>query len=191
MDYKIVTPVAAEPITLQYAKDFIHANPDAGDDTFITGLISTAREYCEDKTWRALALQTIEAYPCKFTERLPRPPLRSVVSVAYKDSDGTSHALAPDVDYLVDIERERLVLPPGKSWPSFVPWPVHPITITYTAGYETLPFTIKQAMLLLISHWYDNRDAIMTTPYGASEVSDRVGLAVDALLGLRKAMRFV
>ncbi len=40
---------------------------------------------------------------------------------------------------------------------------LNPITVEYAAGYTTgnaCPQSIRQAMLLLIGHWYQNREAV-------------------------------
>ena len=37
---------------------------------------------------------------------------------------------------------------------------VNPISVTYNAGYATLPLALRQAMLMLIAHWYNNREAV-------------------------------
>ena len=37
---------------------------------------------------------------------------------------------------------------------------VNPISVTYTAGYTNLPASLRQAMLMLIAHWYNNREAV-------------------------------
>ena len=43
-------------------------------------------------------------------------------------------------------------------------YPLDPIVIQFTCGYGDdglkVPFRIKQAMMLLISHWYENRMVI-------------------------------
>ncbi|MEL7609497.1 MAG: head-tail connector protein [Bacillota bacterium] len=179
MRYKVITPPAAEPVSLADAKLHLRADGTA-EDTLISNLIVAAREHCEDETRRALVEQTIEAYPQAFGDPLPRPPMRDVLSVVYKDSSGVEHTLTAGQDYLVDIVHERLVLPPRKSWPVFEPYPVSPITIQYTAGYDSLPKTIRQAMLLLIGHWYVNREAVGT-------VGVEIEMAVKRLLTAKKA----
>ena len=45
-----------------------------------------------------------------------------------------------------------------------------PVEIVYTAGFTELPKAIRQAMLLLIAHWYTNREAVVTGNVAAAEV---------------------
>jgi len=53
------------------------------------------------------------------------------------------------------------------------------VKVNYVAGYgaaTAVPQTIKQAMLMLIAHWFENREAVGT-------VGGPVELATKALLG--------
>jgi uncharacterized phiE125 gp8 family phage protein len=152
-----------------FSVDILVKSGDTDEDTLIGGLITSAREYCEGITRRALATQTIEAYlgrfPCKDRFELPRPPLQSVTSVKYKDSAGTETTMTADTDYLVDTESNvgGVVLPYGVNWPTFTPYPLNPIKVRYVAGYTVLnpiPQMIKQAMMLHIGYFYNNRDAM-------------------------------
>ena len=71
-----------------------------------------------------------------------------------------------DGDYIVDISSEpgRVVLAYGKSWPSTTLQPANGICIEFDAGYgdaaADVPAAVKQAMLLLIGHLYENREAV-------------------------------
>jgi uncharacterized phiE125 gp8 family phage protein len=135
-------------------------------------------------TWRALAVQTFEltlnCFPSGDLIQLPRPPLKTVESITYKDRDGNISTLDPAI-YFVDTDSEpgNVGLNPDQLWPSFDPFPVNAIRIQFTAGYETtdIPETIKQGMLLLIGHWYENREAAYI-----GSVSHEQSFAVDALL---------
>src|SRR5690606_1240366 len=100
----------------------------------------------------------------------------------YTLADGTVETL-DESWYIVDTDSEpgAIHLAPGVSWPSGQLMPGMPIRIEYTAGYgaaEKVPERVKQAMLLLIAHWYENREAVVVGAVGRS-----VELAVDALLG--------
>ena len=111
--------------------------------------------------------------------RLPRPPLQLVSSIQYVDGGGVLQTM-PVLDYQVDTSPT-----PGRVGPAYGKvWPVTrlqlaAITITYLAGYGTadaVPDDIKQAILLLVSHWERNRDAV-------GQVGTAVELATLALLG--------
>lgn len=186
---RVYAAVANAPCS--FGADIVTKTGDAIEDDQISEWITTAREYCEGVTRRALATQTIEAYldcfPCKDRFELPRPPLQSVTSVKYKNSDGVETTMTVDTDYIVDDESDvgGIVRPYGINWPSFTPYPLHPIKIRYVAGYTALnpaPKVVKQAMLLLIGHWYEHREPLFT-----GSISKEVEFAVSALLALNKA----
>lgn len=161
-----------------FSAEVLVKSGDTVEDALIARLITGAREYCEDLTRRALAPQTLEAYLEEFPSvnyiELPHPPLVSVSSVKYKDCTGSETVMEENADYIVDKTSEpgRIVLPYGKSWPSFTPYPVNPIIIRYEAGYSTLPASLKTAMLLHIGYFYNHRDA--AEPDAATERALRI-----------------
>lgn len=185
MQYRIVTPVATEPLLLEEAKLHLRLGSDTTEDSLVSMLIGAAREYCESWTGRAFATQTIEAYldafPTENYIELPKPPMQSVTSVIYKDSAGTSTTMTATTQYIADTESPigRIVLPYNASWPSFVAYPVNPIKIKYVAGYTVIPESLKQAMLLLIGHWYANRETVLV-----GSVSKEIEFAVKALMSM-------
>jgi uncharacterized phiE125 gp8 family phage protein len=114
---------------------------------------------------------------------VPRPPLISVSSITYVDGNGTTQTLSAAA-YKVDTDSE-----PGRITPAYgYCWPttraeINAIAITYVAGYATraaVPASIKQAMLLLIGHWYENREAV-------GQVGGTVAMAVESLLWSQRA----
>lgn len=165
---KVVTPVGAEPITVDDVKDQLRIDT-AGEDDYIADLIFAARDYAEGYTARALAGQTLELVLDKFPSIssifLPRPPLQSVVSVIYKASDGIEKTLTENTDFIVDIDLSpgRIALPNQKFWPSESLYPVSPIRIRYEAGYNfttsLIPYALKAGMLLHVGLLYKYRDA--------------------------------
>ena len=169
---------ADEPVTLADAK--LHLRTITGDTTedsaIITPLIVAAREYCENITGRALAKQTIKAYPERFTRimDLPRSPIRSITAVKYTDDSGNTTTMDA-ANYALDGEYGRLLF---YTIPSFVPRAMNPIEIEYDAGFTAAPKLIRQAMLLLIGHWYVNRESVTT---GATTTVE-IDLTTRALL---------
>jgi uncharacterized phiE125 gp8 family phage protein len=167
-----------------FGVDVITKTGDVTEDTLLSALITAAREYCENFTGRALATQTIEAYlddfPCEDYIEIPKPPLQSVTSVKYKDSAGTETTMTVTTQYIVDTDSDvgRIFLPYAVSWPSFTPYPKNAVIIRTVVGYyasNLIPASIKQAMLLLIGHWYANREAV-------GQVSGPMEFSVKALL---------
>ena len=188
MKYAVIAAPRHEPIALKDAKLYLRTLPD--DDTedaaIIEPLIAAAREYCENTTGRTLAVQKIEAYPEEFSWRidLPHAPINSIEKVMYIDAEGVEHILSETM-YIADPSESIIIM---RELPQFRPYPVKPIRITYTAGYcpRKLPKTIRQAMLLLIGHWYTNRETVVVGAIASVEVQ----LTTKRLLDQWKAWWF-
>lgn len=183
---KLIIPPAEEPISLGEAKPCLRVDFN-DDDVLINRLITAARQYCEDFQRRAYITQTwelwLDAWPDKDYITIPRPPLQSVTFVKYYGADNKEYTL-PTTDYFVDDKNEpgRVVLAYGKSWPSTTLRPANAVMVQFIAGYGTadkVPEKIKQAMYLLIGHWYEHREAVLT---GSISISKEIEFAVNALL---------
>ena len=192
MTIKVTVPPATEPITLPEAKAQCRID-GTDEDTYVTGLISAARDYCEKRDWRAYLPQTIqlwlENWPADDEIELPRPPLRSVASVKYYDVNEVVYTL-PTTVYAVDTISEpgSIHLKYQQVWPSILLRDYNAVVVEYSAGYAdaaSVPQTIKMAMKLLIGHWFENREA---TTVGA--VSREIDFAVTSLINLDSAKHF-
>lgn len=183
----LVTGPETEPVTLAEAK--LHCRVDLDtDDALIGSLITAAREYVErvcrpqlaliSQTWRYVA----DELPASRFELRPYP-LRSVSSIVITDDDGNETTYS-SANYLVDTASEpgRVTLKGTASWPSTTLRELNGFAVTFVAGFgddpANVPQQIRQAMLLLIGHWYENREEQVIT--GAAPAS--VAFAVKALL---------
>jgi len=183
MHLDVVTPPAAEPVLLATAK--AHLRVDGTDENdLITALIVAARQYVENYCGVALITQTLKLSLDSFADkiRLPRSPVTSITQIAYVDTTGATITvlLAANTLWRLGADSMQSVLTPyfGTAWPTTAAVPAA-VQITYTAGYgaagTAVPGAITQAMLLMIGHWYKNREAV-------SEEQFKVPMAVDALL---------
>jgi len=176
---KLITAPASEPITLDEAKDHLRVDVSE-DDALITTLIVAAREAAEHITGRALMQQTWElALDCfhdiedcdlryrigrhAYRINIPKPPLVSITSVKYYDTDGTLQTMASS-DYQLDDHSEPARLMPayGTCWPSTRDQ-ANAVMIRYVAGYAdaaSVPQQIKNWMLLRIGMLYENRESV-------------------------------
>ena len=185
----VVTLVAEEvALIITAASGTITAvtNDDALLAGLIIGLIKAAREWCEGYQNRAYVTQTwkliLDEWPEEYI-RVPLPPLQVVSSVKYTDSAGIQTPW-PAVERLVDIYSEpgRIVPAYGKSWPSVILQPAYGIEVEFVAGYgvaAAVPERVKQAMKLIVGHWYENREAVLI-----GTISKEIEFAVKALLSL-------
>lgn len=93
---------------------------------------------------------------------LPGPPLVAVSSVTYVNQAGAPTTLDPSL-YIVDADSEpgRLTSAYNTDWPATRDQ-VNAVLVTYTAGYatpDTTPGPLKQAIKMLASYWFNNREA--------------------------------
>lgn len=173
-----------EPVTLAEAK--AHLNVEStftDDDNLISSLIIVAREYCENfqnikyitQEW-ALSL---DAFPPP-AYSLPIYPVQSIDAVKYIDSDGVEHNDF-DTNKIILSRDGRIMLIKGESWPSIDLRPIGAVILELTTGYgdeaTAVPVRVKQAMLLLISYWYSQREAA-----SFRDVVQSVPFAVESLL---------
>lgn len=162
---------AVEPLSLEEAK--LHLRVDGTDeDSLITFLIGTARHDVETITRRALITQTWELvmddWPDDDWFPVPMPKLQSILSIKYKDENGVEYTFDPE-NYAVDTDSVvgRVMLFDDADWPSDELYPVSAIRVEFTAGYgdtgSDVPAPIRQAMKLLIGHYYENREAVINS----------------------------
>jgi uncharacterized phiE125 gp8 family phage protein len=168
----------------EFGVSIIKQSPTSAEDTLLEALITTARQHVENYLRRSLITQTwelwLDDWPGRDHIEIPLPPLASVSSVKYYDTDDTEATFSSDY-YFVDTKSEpgRVCLNYGESWATTVLRDYNGVCVTFTSGYGSatdVPKPIKQAMLLLIGHLYEHREA-------ATEKSlSTAPLAVDALL---------
>jgi uncharacterized phiE125 gp8 family phage protein len=150
------------------------------EDTYLSSLITAARQYCESYQNRAYITQVwemaMDEFPCNGVIELPKGKLQSVDSIKYKDYAGVETTLTLNTDYIYSTRsiKGKIVPVYGKVFPTFTPYPLDPIVITFTCGYGAngsyLPKKTIQAMKLLISHWFSNRTPISQTMASANEL---------------------
>jgi uncharacterized phiE125 gp8 family phage protein len=187
---RVVTQPPVEPVTLAEIKAHLRGITHSDHDEELSGLIAASRQHIERIIGRALVQQTravkYQAWPKGNVFELPYPPIQSVMSLKYTDTDGTEYTFSSD-NYSVDATSEpgRLVLGYSKSWPSTtLHHPEYPIEITYVCGYPAIeesppdyraniPDGIKNAIKLDVERRYDK------PPEGYAERLDQV---IDILL---------
>jgi uncharacterized phiE125 gp8 family phage protein len=191
MSLSLVTPPVAEPVVLAEALDHLRLGQDAWDSGVVATLIQPAREYVEAYTARQLMAATwtvtFPRFPCRRAPlELPLPPLQSVTSVKYIDPAGTLQTWASN-QYVVDAPQGPSAMN-GRIYPALnIDYPApacreDAVTVQFVAGYTdaaSVPKGIRQALLLMLGHLYENREAVVVGG-GASVVT--VPLAVESLL---------
>ena len=186
MRYELSTAATGTPIKREDVVNFIRiVNED--DYALVTALIDRATRYVERRIQRQLLTATwklyLDAFPAEIL--LEKLPVASVTSITYTDLDGDTETLAAteyQTDYAAPDRPGRIKPAYGKTWPNTRSSTYKAVTVTFTAGYGTeadVPETIKQALLLLVQHWYDNRAMIET-----GTIVTSVPTSVDSLLAI-------
>jgi uncharacterized phiE125 gp8 family phage protein len=151
--------------------------------------VRAAEAYVETITGRKLVTQTwkwfLDAFPCGDRLTLPFGQLQSVTHVKYTDTAGTQTTFSADY-WEASTARDPgvLALSYNQSWPSTTLRVLDPIEIQLVCGWTTaadVPYEIQAAILLVATHFYENRSAV---GIGDSAVvtSKQVELGAMALL---------
>ena len=147
MTTRLITPPAVEPVTLAALKLRCRVDHDE-DDSILTGHIVTARQECEQRTQRALVTQTHRQTVDRFSDafKLDWPPLQSVTSIKYDDTDGNEQTL-DSASYIVDTASEPGYVVPAvlTEWPDIIDR-INAIRVTYVAGYGDAAADVPQAL---------------------------------------------
>lgn len=168
----------------------VRSAPTVADDTLITRLITAARRTCERYQGHVYISQTWDLYldawpttPFKF----PLAPLQSVTHIKYYDTDETEYTFSAD-SYHVDAMGwpGRVGLAYGEVWPTTTLRTLNGVVIRFVAGYgdtvDDVPEDFREAILMLVGHFYENRETTLVRP------PDVIPFGVQALLGFEEAV---
>jgi len=155
---------AVEPVTLAEALAHTRVD-DTADNALVSALIVAARRAAEAYTRRAFISQSWAMYmdqpPTGNFLEIPKAPLIGISSIqTFTDADvATTFASS---NYYVDLITKpgRVVLRTAASWPT----PTRAASgfvVNFRAGYgatgSNVPADIRQAILMIVSHLYENR----------------------------------
>jgi uncharacterized phiE125 gp8 family phage protein len=172
MALNLISGPASEPLFIEEVKQHLHVDSEE-QDALLFALIAAARQHLDGETGylgRSLITQTweltLDHFP--FGENpiyLPLPPIQSISQITYIDPAGVTQTLASN----------KYQLSADKTWlPSVRPayaeyWPTtrnqkDAVQVRFVAGYgdsNDIPGPLKVGMLLLIGHYFANREAVI------------------------------
>ncbi|HEY0011562.1 MAG TPA: head-tail connector protein [Allosphingosinicella sp.] len=170
-------------VALAEAKAHLNVS-HADDDELIETLIAAATGAIDGPNGIGIALITqewrmsLDSLPASFT--LPLGPVQTLDEITYSDAAGNEHTLAP-ASYRLDADSS-----PARV---FCETPISPasvqpgtVKVAFTCGYgdlaEDVPIDLRHAVLMLVAHFYENREAataqgLVAVPFGVSCILDR------------------
>jgi len=158
---------AVEPVTLAEAKAHLRVDTNA-EDTLIQSLIMASRLHIEAALDLALITQSwryrLDRWPPSRTLTLPLHPVQSLMEVTVHEDESTNQTLDSASFTLDGISKvPRLVWRGSGAMPT-PGLAVNGIEVDFIAGYgdaaSDVPQPICQALLLLVAHWYENREPV-------------------------------
>ena len=170
MGFNLVTAPALEPVSLPDAISHLRVT-GLDESGLIEALITAARLSIEGRyggLQRALITQTwdwfFDCFPVSSARPLevPMPPLQSVTSITYTDTEGAAQTWSA-AKYTVDARSliGRIMPAYNETYPETRDV-MNAVTVRFVAGFgataQDVPQPIRQAMLLLIGHMYENRE---------------------------------
>ena len=170
-------------IDLGLAKAHLRAEGSA-EDGLIQSYLDAAAAHVEGVTGKLLTRREVVQDVAGFGAYLslwwgPNP---ATLTIDYLDSAGVAASVAGP-----RLQRDR-VYAPVAGWPTARDY--SPVAVTYTAGFgdgvgETpVPADLVQAQLMLVAHWWTNREAVAL----AATVAE-MPLAVEAILQRHRTVR--
>lgn len=188
MALKLYTEPTVEPVSLAEAKLHLRVDETADDDV-IRNLIIAARKDIETLSMHALITQTwdlyLDSFPWESEIYLPMPPVQSVTGVYYTPDSTGVEATFTSTYYRTDIYGypPKVVLKSSYSWPGDELIEVNGVKVRFVAGFGDEPSDVdqrlRQAVLLLVGHYYENRESI----YTGRNRPELLPLGIDRLVG--------
>lgn len=177
-------------LTLDEVRVHVRVDEDETELAYLGSLVAVATDYIENRRSEALLDQqwtmTLDHFP-GFSGglRIPRPPLRSITSIQYVDTQGATQTLDSSLYRVLQGSRAAEVHPIyGTTWPSTLPDP-GVVTVVFRAGYGTTPADVpeglKQAAKILVATWFEQREAVLT-----GTIVAKVPGSADALIDLTR-----
>ncbi|MFZ3035380.1 MAG: head-tail connector protein [Parvibaculum sp.] len=179
MTLLLVTGPAEEPVTLEEARAHLRLDATA-EDGLLAALITAARGALEGQTSRAFVTQSwrlvLNQWPGAEVT-LPLAPVSAVTAVTLHDADGDRSVASSS--YEVSLDGDAPCLASVAGWPAPTRR-IGGVSIDFIAGYgaaAAVPQPLKLAILLLATHWFENRE-----PVSLGETGRELPLGVASLV---------
>lgn len=200
---EVVSSPVYEPISLAEAREWVRLEADDTANTAVLrALIKAMREDAENLTHRAFVQRqyrlNLGCWPSDprwgYRIELPFPPLASVDSFKYIDSDGVLQTLASDQYEVHDETEPAFIIPAWQvTWPTIRLRP-DALQITFTAGYPTgspadeagaqqnLPESVRLWMRTKLATLFTQREQLITGTIVSKVPRDFTDALLDPLV---------
>jgi uncharacterized phiE125 gp8 family phage protein len=159
---------ATYPVTIAECKSNLRVQ-HAADDTLIDSLIAAATDYVSAPNGAINKSLVTESWALTMPSvsgdiDLPITPVQSITTIQYWDTDNVTQTLTVS-DFTLTSDEDHATLSPktGTTWPSTYVRD-DAVTITFSTGFgddgSDVPASIRHAIILIVSHWYENRLAV-------------------------------
>ena len=180
-----VTAPMEQPVTVADAKRHLRVE-HSDDDLLIQRLIETAVAFVDVKgaLGKAMITQTWAEWfaPNPSEIILSLGPVQSVSSISYYDTDNALQTATLSNFYVLGPSTRTVIKPKsGYTWPTTFTRD-DAIKVQYVIGYgdsfTEVPSTVRHAILMLVSHYYENRENELigtiskTIPFGFEALID-------------------
>ena len=180
-----VTAPTADPVSVAEAKSHLRVE-HSDDDLLIYRLIETAVAYVDVRgaLGKAMITQTWAEWfaPNPSELVLSLGPVQSVSGISYYDTDNALQAATLSDFYVLGPSTRTVIKPKsGYAWPTTFTRD-DAIKVEYVIGYgdsyTDVPSTVRHAILMLVSHYYENRENELigtiskTIPFGFEALID-------------------
>lgn len=158
----VLSPPAAEPVTLAQARAFLKLD-DTAEDELLGSLITAARLMVEARSGRILVDQSwrlvLDRWPAGGEIRLPLSPVSAVSAARVYDVQGSAQAVAEGV-LALDAASDPPVLRIAGEVPE-IGRERGAVEIDLVAGFgpqpDAVPALLRQAVLRLAARWFEQR----------------------------------
>lgn len=162
----LVTPAAATPISADEAKTHLKVE-GSDEDALIEGLVKGATQHLDGYAGVLGCCLVTQTWRQDFDDfaKILRLPMRAagVTSISWVDAAGATASIdAANYELQADALGSFVRFIDDYDFPGDLA-ETRAVRVTYTAGYgdaAAVPAPLKVAILLLVGHWYANREAV-------------------------------
>jgi uncharacterized phiE125 gp8 family phage protein len=177
-------PAENQPVSLDIARRHLRLFVEDGahpDDQLVATYINAATAWAEGFTRREIAQREVILYTDCLQDHynLPVSPV-NVISAEYLDEANDWRSLDFDADLSSDPPEAEVL-----SFPDDWKGGRNSVRFTVGAGYEELPADMLSGILLLIGHWYENRESVVI-----HHPANKIPLTTETILWPFRALDF-